>query len=217
MSDIFRELDEDMRRERMEKLWKKYGNLVIALALLIVVAVAGWRGWQYFQTQAAQTAAASYEKALQLAREGKHADAEKEFQKLATDSAAGYRILARFRAAAEAAQRDPAAGLAAFKALAGDPAIGPVQQDLAKLRAGMVAADTQSYDQLKADLEGLTTPQNAFRNSARELLGVAALKAGNNADAAKWFDQIVIDKDTPGPMRQRAEIFQGIAAGSAAK
>ena len=217
MSDIFRELDEDMRRERMEKLWKKYGNLVIALALLIVVAVAGWRGWQYFQTQAAQTAAASYEKALQLAREGKHADAEKEFQKLATDSAAGYRILARFRAAAEAAQRDPAAGLVAFKALAGDPAIGPVQQDLAKLRAGMVAADTQSYDQLKADLEGLTTPQNAFRNSARELLGVAALKAGNNADAAKWFDQIVIDKDTPGPMRQRAEIFQGIAAGSAAK
>lgn len=217
MSDIFRELDEDLRRERMEKLWKKYGNLIIGLALLIVVGVAGWRGYQYFQDQAAQKSGAVYDKALQLARDGKHADAEKELAKLGGEATAGYRALARFRAAAETAQRDPVAGLAAWKSLAADSSLGPVHQDLAKLRAGMIAADTVSYDQLKADLESIAAPTNAFRNSARELLGVAALKAGKSDEAAKWFDLIVIDKESPSAMRQRAEIFQGIAAGGAAK
>ena len=215
MSDIFRELDEDMRRERMEKAWAKYGNVIIGLAMLIVVGVAGWRGYQYFQTQAAQTAGAAYDKALQLAREGKHAEAEKAFAALGNDTSAGYRALARFRTAAETAQRDPAGGIAAWKALAADASLGSVWQDLAKLRGAMLAADTVSYDQLRAEIESLTAPTNAWRNSARELLGVAALKANKMDEAGKWFDLMVIDKDTPSAMRQRAETFQGIAAGGA--
>ncbi|MGL4323556.1 MAG: tetratricopeptide repeat protein [Beijerinckiaceae bacterium] len=215
MSDIFRELDEDMRRERMEKAWAKYGNVIIGLALLIVVGVAGWRGYQYFQTQAAQTAGAAYDKALQLARDGKHEEAEKAFAALGNDTAAGYRALARFRMAAEAAQRDPASGIAAWKTLTEDASLGPVWQDLAKLRGAMLAADTVSYDQLRAEMESLTAPTNAWRNSARELLGVAALKANKMDEAGKWFDLMVIDKDTPSAMRQRAETFQGIAAGGA--
>ncbi|MGL4811396.1 MAG: tetratricopeptide repeat protein [Beijerinckiaceae bacterium] len=216
MSDIFRELDEDMRRERMEKLWKKYGNLVIGLALLIVVAVAGWRGYQYFQQQASQAAAAEYEKAVQLVRDGKQDEAEKAFEKVAAGSPAGYRLLSRMRAAAQAAQRDPAAGIAAWKALAGDSSLGQTLQDLARLRAGMIAADTVPYDQLRTELEPLTATGNAWRNSARELLGVVAMKAGKNDDAAKWFDAIVIDRETPSSMRQRAETFQGMVAGNAA-
>lgn len=43
MSDIFQEVEEDVRRERYEKLWKKYGNYIIALAVLIVAGVAAFQ------------------------------------------------------------------------------------------------------------------------------------------------------------------------------
>src|SRR5262249_62434193 len=97
VSDIFREVDEEVRRERLEQLWKRYGNYIIALALVVLAGVGGWRGYIYWQERKAAEAGAAYEAASVLADEGKHQEAEQAFAKLATDGNAGYRALARFR------------------------------------------------------------------------------------------------------------------------
>ncbi|MCX7328920.1 MAG: tetratricopeptide repeat protein, partial [Hyphomicrobiales bacterium] len=65
MSDNFlREIDEEVRRDKAADLWKKYGNLIIVLLALLVVAVGGWRFWQYRQEQAAHAVSARLEEAL---------------------------------------------------------------------------------------------------------------------------------------------------------
>ena len=69
------------------------------MAVLIVAAVGGWRGYEYIQTQKAQKASAAFEAAVALADQNKHAEAEAAFAKLATDAPSGYRALARLRAA----------------------------------------------------------------------------------------------------------------------
>src|SRR5436305_1144715 len=43
VSDIFHEVDEEVRREQLKKLWERYGNLLIAACVLVVLATAGWR------------------------------------------------------------------------------------------------------------------------------------------------------------------------------
>ena len=48
MSDIFQEVDEEVRRERLMQLWKRYGNFVIAAAVIVVLGVGGWRGYQWW-------------------------------------------------------------------------------------------------------------------------------------------------------------------------
>ena len=47
MSDIFREVDEEVRGEKLKQLWERHSNLIVALALLVVLAVGGWRGYDW--------------------------------------------------------------------------------------------------------------------------------------------------------------------------
>ena len=77
MSDIFREVDEDVRRDRFEQIWKQYGNLIISAALVMVAAVGGWQVYGHFRLQQEQRASAKFQTAIELSQAGKDAEAEK--------------------------------------------------------------------------------------------------------------------------------------------
>src|SRR5689334_14370895 len=124
VSDIFREVDEEVRRERLQQLWTRYGHFAVAGALLLVLAIGGWRGYQWWQSKKAAEAGAQFETALQLAGDGKHEQALAAFDKLAQDGTASYRTLARFRAAEELARQDPQAAVRAYEALSADSRLG---------------------------------------------------------------------------------------------
>ena len=97
VSDIFQEVDEEVRRERLQKLWDKYGIFVIAAAVVVVAAVGAWRGYEWWQMKRATEASSRFEAAIQLATLGKHEDAIKAFSAVAVEGTAGYRTLARLR------------------------------------------------------------------------------------------------------------------------
>ena len=104
MSDIFQEVDEEVRREQLKKLWDRYGIYVMVAAVLVVAGIAAWRGYQWWEAKKAAEAGAAFEMASTLADAGKHADAETAFAKIATDGTSEYRHLARLREAAELAR-----------------------------------------------------------------------------------------------------------------
>ena len=97
MSDIFHEVDEEVRREQLKKLWDRYGNFVIAALILVVVGVAAWRGYAWWEARKAAEAGAAFEAASTLAEAGKRSEAEAAFGKIAADGTSGYRHLARLR------------------------------------------------------------------------------------------------------------------------
>ena len=103
MSELFDEVDEEVRRDQLKKLWDQYSIYIIAGALLIIAAVGGWRGYQYLEAKKAAEAGAAFDKAVELSEQNKHAEAEAAFTDLAAKAPSGYRMLARLRAAAEAA------------------------------------------------------------------------------------------------------------------
>src|SRR3954465_5477453 len=133
VSDIFNEVDEEIRREQFKRLWDRWGNYILAAAVLFVIAIAGWRAWDWYETKKGQEAGAAFESALERARAGKNYEAETAFAKVAKDSPSGYRMLARFREAAELAARDPAAGVKAYDAIAADSGFGRTLQELAAI------------------------------------------------------------------------------------
>jgi len=217
LSDIFREVDEEVRRERLQQLWERHSNLIIALALLVVLAVGGWRGYQWWDGQKAAESGAAFEAAAALVDENKPADAQAAFAKLATDGTSGYRTLARFREAAALVKTDSAAAVKAYDALAADSGIGRALQDAAAVRAGLILVDTAPLAELTTRLEPLTTADRPFRHIARELLALSAYKAGDTAAAQKWFDLIATDTDTPAGTRQRMEVLMTLTGGAKAK
>src|ERR1700757_2367034 len=95
VSDIFQEVDEEVRREQLKKLWDRYGNLFIAVCVLIILGIGGWRGYDYWQAKKAGETGAAFEQAAILAESGKHKEAQAAFAKIAAEGTAGYRVLAR--------------------------------------------------------------------------------------------------------------------------
>lgn len=215
MADIFHEIDEDLRRERFARLWKRYGGLLIAVALLIVAGVAVWRGVEWWNLQQQQESSLRFEAAMKLAADGKSGEAETAFAALEKDGTAGYSVLSRFRAAAALAPTDRAAAVAAYDAVANDTKISPLMRDLARLRAGFLLVDTAPAADITARLQPLADPAGTFRNSAREIIGLAQYKAGDYAAAAKTFEAILADGQAAPGLRQRADLMQKLASASA--
>jgi hypothetical protein len=210
VSELFDEVDEEVRREQLKKLWDRYSIYIVAGALLIIAAVGGWRGYQYLEAQKAAEAGAAFDAAIELADQNKHAEAEAAFDKLATTAPSGYRILARLRAAAEVAARDPKAGAKLYDDIAADRSAGTEQQDLARVRAAGLLLDTESYPDMLQRLEAATKPEATFRHTARELLALSAWHANDTTAARQWLDMIANDGETPSAMRSRAEALQAL-------
>jgi len=158
VSDIFNEVDEEVRREQLKKLWERYGNLIIAAAVMVVLAVAAWRGYDYWQARQAAVAGSAFDAATVLADQGKHDEAEAAFTKLAADGTAGYRLLARLRSAEELGEHDPKAAVTAYDAIAADNASQPLLGNLASIRAALLLVDTASFDEMTRRLEPLAQP-----------------------------------------------------------
>jgi len=215
VSDIFQEVDEEVRRERLEQLWKRYGNYILAAAILVLACVGAWRGYIYWEERKAAESGAAYESASLLADDGKHTEAEAAFAKLANDGTAGYRGLARFREAAQLGLSDPKAAVAAYDALAADASLGRTMQDLAAVRAGLLLVDTAPYQELRGRLEALTGPDRAFRHSARELLAFSAWRAGDTGATRQWIDAILTAPQTPGTIRNRVDVLSALVPSDA--
>ncbi|HWZ37393.1 MAG TPA: tetratricopeptide repeat protein [Bradyrhizobium sp.] len=210
MSELFDEVDEEVRRDQLKKLWDKYSIYIIALAVLVVAAVGGWRGYQYVEARKAAEAGEAFNRAIELSEQGKHEDAEKAFADLAAKAPYGYRLLSRFRVAAEAVDRDPKAAAKMFDDLAADASIGAEQQELARIRAAGLLVDSASYADMKQRLERDTAPEATFHHTARELLALSAFRANDTSAARLWLDQISADADTPPSLRSRAEALQAL-------
>jgi hypothetical protein len=213
VADIFHEVDEEVRRERLHRLWERYSIYIIAVAVLIVGGIGGWRGYEWWIGKQAAAAGAKFEAAVALSEAGKHAQAQAAFAQLATgDAPGGYRTLARFRVAAELVAEKPAEAAKAYDALAADPSLGSSLQDLATLRAAMLRVDTASFADMQLRLAPLAAEGRPFRHTARELLALSAWHQHDYAAARKYIDMITGDPAAPPLMRARAETLAALIA-----
>ena len=215
MADIFHEVDEEVRRERLAQIWQRYSWLIVGVCVLVVVGVGGWRGYDWYIARQAAIAGKEFEAAVTLSEQGKAADAEKAFAKVGAEAPGGYRILARFRAAASLAQagkKDDA--VKAYDALAADPSLTQSWQDLASIRAGYLVIDSAPLAEMQKRLVPLADSSRAFRHSARDLLALSAWRNNDVAAAKKYLGMVSADAETPPSIRSRADMLSALIAGN---
>ena len=213
VSDIFQEVDEEVRREQLRKMWERHGKYVIAACILLIAAVAGWRFYEWNEAKKAAEAGAQFEAAIALDNEGKSKEAEEAFARIATGggSTSSYRMLAKFREAGELARRDTTAAVAIYDQLAADSGNGIVLQDLAAVRAGAILVDTAPYSDIRQRLEPMTAQDRAFRHSARSALALSAWKAGDATAMRRWTDMILADPETPAGTRGQIQMLLALS------
>ena len=217
MSDLFNEIDEEVRRDKVLDFWMRHRNALIALAVLIVLGTAGYTSWQKHVRTKAEAIAARFEAAIEDSRAGRNADAEASLRGLVVDAPDGYKVLTRLRLASEEGKQDAAKGIVAFDALANDVSVPEVLRDLARYRAAVLASDTLDQAALSKRLESLTVKIGPWTGLAQELIGLAAFKAGDFDGAGRMVDAIVIDRNAPTSLKQRVEIYLGLIRGGPVK
>ena len=213
MTDIFQEVDEDVRRDKALEFWKKYQAYIIAAAVLIVLASAGFRYWQHQKEQAAQAAGEQFQAAIAAFDAGKPQEAFGGLSKLAAEAPGGYRVLAQMTEAGAKTQTDPAAAIAAFQAIAGNGSVDPQFRDAARLRAALVQLDVPGEEAAgTAALTGLASADGPYRRLAKLTLGALAIGRGDYDDAGKQLDDVLGDPEISPTERQLAERWLGLVA-----
>jgi hypothetical protein len=212
VADIFHEVDEEVRREQLKKLWDRYSIYLIAGAVLVVAGIGGWRGYEYWVARKAEAAGATFEAAMALNEQGKYAEAEAAFAKVAADAPEGYRLLARMRASGALAQIKPADAVKAYDELSIDPSLGTTWQDLAAIRAGLLLVDTASLADMRRRLDPLAEATRTFRHTARELLALSAWRNKDFSAAKRYLEMIETDPESPIGIRARADVLSGLIA-----
>jgi hypothetical protein len=213
MSDIFNEIDEEVRRDKVLQFWQQHQNSLIGLLLAIIVGSAGFTSWQQHQKKEIEAVSARYEAAIEDSRAGRGEDAERILTDLVKEAPAGYKVLAKFRLAAEEGKTDAVKGIASFDALASDKSLPDVLRDIAHYRAAVLASAQLDAKALAARLDPLLAKPGPMTGLAKELLGLSAMQSGDYDQAGRIFDEIAIDRTAPQSLRQRVEIYLGLIRG----
>ncbi len=201
---FFREIEEELRNEELLQYWKRWGPGIIAAVVAILLAVAGYQGWEMWRGHRQQVESQRFQQAQQtLVRDGPAAAAEA-FNTLAQDGSTGQALLARFRAAALWARAgEESKAVNAYKTLARADAPRRYRQ-LARVLAGQLRADSADPRVLRSDLGPIADGKGAWRHLAAEVLGVAAYRAGDMERARRRFTTLADARDAPEAMRERA-------------
>jgi hypothetical protein len=204
VSDIFREIDEELRRDNLLKLWRLYGRYVIAGVVIVLAIAGGIVAWRNHQLAERQAVSVRYAAAMSLLRQGKDAEAAKIFDAVAQEGS-GYSKLADFEAANLAAKSgDRKAAIAAYDRIAASSDVDAELRDVATLLSVMNSlGDTDPQAEI-ARLKPLADAGNPWRATALELTAAAQLQAGNKTAALDIYKQLADDQSAPEGVRSRA-------------
>lgn len=214
MSDIFREVDEEVRKERFESLAKKHGPWIGGLIVGGLLALGGWQLWQDWQQDRRLQLAATYGSAVEEARTGDAVAALGRLEAMTDGSRASYGLLASFQAArlrAEAGDLDGA--LTQWDRLATDGDVPESWRSVARLLAAQHAVGARPRDEVVERLAPLLEEGSVYRPLALETAAMADLAAGDVAAARERLQTLTSLTDAPPQMLQRAaQLLETIGA-----
>ena len=207
MSDIFDEVEQELRADRARKLLQRYGGMLIAAAVMVVVAAGAWEGWQAWQARQRAAVASLYLAAGQAADSPDTATRQAavgDMRQVIARGDEGYRTLARLRLAAVLASSDPKTALGLWDQVAGDAAADPLLRDTATLAWALHVLDKGDPGMVGGRLAALARPDNPLHALAEEAEALLDVRLGKVAQAKVKLKALIDDTTAPQGVRGRA-------------
>ncbi|MCX8505946.1 MAG: hypothetical protein ORN98_04950 [Alphaproteobacteria bacterium] len=204
MSDILQEIEQDLRAERLQALWKNYGKWVIAGAVLIVLATVGFVAWRQWDGERHAAQQAELTAAMQLADQGKLDDASAALANLSSHAVPIYGVLADFsRAALLQAQNKTSDALVLYDQISENSRYPDYYRDLGRLFSAWQRISLEKPDKIEARLQPLLLGEHPLRFSAREILAMSYRLAKDESTARKLLTANRDDALAPNALRER--------------
>jgi len=202
---LFREVEEDLRAEQMQRLWKRFGGYIITAAAAVVAIVAGFEGWTAWQASVRTGEAERYFTADGLRDQADPGSAARQLGDLSDEGRTGYAALAALRRAEIlAAGGKTAEAITVYDALSANGGAPQASRDLAAMLAALHALDVEDTVSVRGRLRPLTVEGNPWRPLAQEMLALLDMNTGDVAAARATYQDLVNDPDVPNGVRRRA-------------
>lgn len=206
MVDIFKEVEEDLRSQRMRSMWDRFGKYVIGVLIAIVLAVGGNQYWDYHTRNVQERESGLYTSAISMIEQGDRDGGLAALDSLRQSGSTGYRGLAAIREAtvlADGGEIDDA--IRVYESVAADSRTNRAIRDYGELMSISLLLDQGSdADVLIGRLERLAAPGAPWAHLATELEGVILLDAGRAGEARERFAALAANEDVANGVRQRA-------------
>lgn len=207
---FIREVDEEVRRDRLTAFWTRWGRLLIVGLVAALALFGAFLYWQHSRREAAGREGEQLQQAFDLLQTGAIAQAQPTLATLARSDTEGYRALAKFTQADLLLQREDLKGAAAkFAEVARDEALAQPFRDLALIRQTLAEYDTLSPQAVVERLRPLAVAGNPWLGAAGEMMAIAHLRSGRRDLAGQMFSAVARDEGVPETIRQRAVQMAG--------
>ncbi len=196
------EVAEEVRRDRLYGLMRRYGWI----AVLVVVLIVGGAAWREYSRAQAEAAAQAFGDAILASLANEEASDRVAALAAITPPSAGAEALLSMMIAAEASDSDGDAQLAAdrLQAVSTSTDVPEIYRQIAAFKLLTAPDSGLDADARRAGFEGLAAPGNPLRLLAEEQLAWLDLAAGDHAAARTRLDAIVVDAETTADLRLRA-------------
>jgi len=214
VTDIIRDIDEEMRRDAFMSRVRRYAWVFFLVVFIVLVVVAVGYFWQGRQASIKTAKAAELSDALTLV-ETDEAAAKAQLQALASDGSNGNSILAGF----ELAELGLRAGnseeaVAAFETLAA-ARDGDAYAKAATLFGIYSSIDTADVSTLLSKLDPLIAENGAFTALATELKAQVLVRDGKADEAIGLLDGLLEGEGLERDLHNRAQALRdSLGAGS---
>lgn len=204
MTDIFHEVDEQLRSARLRAVALKAWPYAAGVAVAALIAAGAVYGWRAHETSAAGAASERYAAAMEALQRHDKAAAERGFAALAGSAPPAYRTLALMQQAGLRLEAKEERGAVALLDQAAAAAPNPMVGDAARLQAAYTLMDLGAFGEARSRLTALAASGHPYRMMAREALGMAALAAGDVAEAKSDLQVVTLASDASDQARNRA-------------
>ena len=208
---LIREIDEAVRQDDAAEFMKKYGPALAGVIVIFLAAFGGWLYWQNMQEAELEAQSETLITALDAVEAGDFEAASEQVQPLIAEGTPGARAAALFlQAGAALEQGETARAVDLYAMIAADEEIPAPLRDLARLREVASNFDEREPAEAIAKLEPLARPGSTFYGSASELIAIAHLEMGNREEAGAIFADIAKDDTLPETLTRRAQQLAGV-------
>lgn len=205
-----REVDEELRRERLSTLFARYGWWIIAAVVLFLAAIGGWIWWQNEKAERAAAQAQALIEAMEAIQAGNREAALPLIEELAQSDIEGYRAAALFaRANAQIAAGETDAAAATLGEIAAEEGLDEPYRNAALVRQTALQFDALPPAQVIQRLRPLAEPESPWFGSAGEMVAIAYLQLNQPERAGPIFAAIAQDEEVPASIRTRAVQMAG--------
>jgi hypothetical protein len=206
LTDIFQEVDQNVREEKLASLWQRWRPFVYGGVALLIGGVAVNEFILKPQADAARAARAlELENAVKALEDGRYEEAQAALKAIVDSESKLAPLAAHYLAQTQLEGGGDAAAAAETLAAIGGTEGGPYER-LALLKAAYFRADTLTLPELETTLGTLPTEETAMGALARELLAAKAYAVGDIARARTEYNKLKFDAAAPEGVIQRAEL-----------